>query len=83
MENNEHISKVFVILESIAQSKAKYIEISSSDGEPIFKIKIIVEDADMVDFLDGFFDKGFKVKQITKTEFDTFEGVETLDFNLE
>ena len=83
MENNEHISKVFVILESIAQSKAKYIEISSSNGEPIFKIKIIVEDADMVDFLDGFFDKGFKVKQITKNEFDLFQGIETLDFNLE
>jgi hypothetical protein len=83
MENNEHISKVFVILESITQSKAKYIEISSSDGEPIFKIKIIVEDADMVDFLDGFFDKGFKVKQITKNEFDLFQGIETLDFNLE
>lgn len=81
MENKEHISKVFIILESVAQSKAKYIEISIK-GEPIFKIKLLVDSEDMVDFLDGFFDSGYTVKQITKEDFDNFEGIETLEFKL-
>ena len=81
MENKEHISKVFIILESVAQAKAKYIEISIK-GEPIFKIKLLVDSEDMVDFLDGFFDSGYTVKQITKEDFDNFEGIETLEFKL-
>lgn len=82
MENNDHISKVFVLLESIAQSKAKYIEVLTKDDEPIYKIKLLIEDNDLIELLDGFFDNGFKVKQITKDDFDSFEGLETLNFNL-
>lgn len=81
MENKEHISKVFVILESIAQSKAKYIEVLKDD-EPIFKIKLLVDSEDMIELLDSFFDNGFKVREITKEEFDSFEGLETLTFNI-
>jgi hypothetical protein len=36
----------------------------------------------MVEFLDGFFDNGFTVKEISKKEFDDFEGIETLKFNI-
>jgi hypothetical protein len=82
MENKEHISKVFVILESIAHSKAKYIEVLNTEDEVIFKIKLIVDSEDMVDLLDGFFDNGFKVRQITKEDFDGFESSEILKFNL-
>ena len=74
-------SKVFIILDSILESKARYIEISK-DGESIFKVKLITEAEDMVEFLDGFFDNGFTVKEISKKEFDEFEGVETLKFNI-
>lgn len=74
-------SKVFVILDSILESKARYIEISKN-GESIFKVKLITEAEDMVEFLDGFFDNGFMVKEISKKEFDEFEGIETLKFNI-
>ena len=74
-------SKVFIILDSILESKARYIEISKN-GESIFKVKLITEAEDMVEFLDGFFDNGFTVKEISKKEFDEFEGIETLKFNI-
>jgi hypothetical protein len=74
-------SKIFIILGSLLESKARYIEISK-DGEPIFKVKLITETEDMVEFLDGFFDNGFTVKEISKKEFDDFEGIETLKFNI-
>ena len=74
-------SKIFIILGSLLESKARYIEISK-DGEPIFKVKLITETEDMVEFLDGFFDSGFTVKEISKKEFDDFEGIETLKFNI-
>lgn len=74
-------SKIYIILNSLLESKARYIEISKN-GEPIFKIKLITETEEMVDFLDGFFDEGFTVKEISKKEFDEFEGVETLKFDI-
>lgn len=74
-------SKIFVIINSLLEAKERYIEISKN-GESIFKIKLIVEPEDMVEFLDGFFDSGFTVKEISKKEFDDFEGIETLEFNI-
>jgi len=74
-------SKVFIILDSLLESKARYIEISKND-ESIFKVKLITEAEDMIEFLDGFFDNGFTVKEISKKEFDEFEGIETLKFNI-
>ena len=82
MGNNEHTSKVFVLLEAIKQSKARYIEIQTKEGLSIYKMKLLLEDKDLVELLDGFFDEGFIVKEISKKEFDDFEGVETLNFNL-
>jgi sulfatase maturation enzyme AslB (radical SAM superfamily) len=82
MENKEHIAKVYIMLEAIAQSKARYIEILDKDNEPVYKIKLTVDPEDMIDFLDGFFDEGFKVREISKEDFDSFEGLETLHFNL-
>ena len=82
MGDNEHTSKVFVLLEAIKQSKARYIEIQTKEGLSIYKMKLLLEDKDLVELLDGFFDEGFIVKEITKKEFDDFEGVETLNFSL-
>lgn len=79
---NNHISKVYVLLDAIANSKAKYIEVRTKEDEPIFKIKLLVEDEDMVEFIDGFFDNGFKIIQISKEDFDSFEGIETINFDL-
>lgn len=73
-------SKIFFILNSILESKSKYIEVSK-DGEAVFKIKLAVEPEDMVKFLDDFFDNGFVVKEISKKDFDDFEGIETFNFN--
>jgi len=82
MENKEHIGKVYILLDAIASSKAKYIEILTKDDEPIYKIKLMVDAEDMVEFLDGFFDNGFKVREISKENFDSFEGLDTQYFNL-
>lgn len=82
MENKDHIAKVYILLEAIAQSKAKYIEVLTKEDEPIYKIKLLIEDEDLIDFLDGFFDSGFKIKQISKEDFDSFEGLETLTFDI-
>lgn len=81
MENKKHISKVFIILESVAQSKARYIEILDKD-QPIFKVKLLLDSEAMVDFLDKFFDNGFTVKEISKEDFDNFDGIETLNFDI-
>jgi len=81
MENKEHIGKVFVLLDSILSSKTKYIEVLTSDDNPIYKIKLIIDNEGMVKFLDGFFDEGFKVREISKEDFDNFEGVDTINFN--
>ena len=81
MENKKHISKVFIILESVAQSKARYIEILDKD-QPIFKVKLLLDSEAMVDFLDKFFDNCFTVKEISKEDFDNFDGIETLNFDI-
>lgn len=62
-------------------SKVRYIEVLTQDNESIFKIKLLVDDNDMVNFLDSFFDNGFKVVQISKEDFDNFEGLETIKIN--
>ena len=82
MGNKEHIAKVYILLDAVAASKSKYMEILTKDGEPVYKIKLTVDAEDMINFLDGFFDNGFKVREISKEDFDSFEGIETLNFNL-
>lgn len=77
----EKASKIFIVLDSILESKSRYIEILKGD-QSIFKIKLTVENEDVVHLLDGFFDNDFTVKEITKKEFDDFEGLETLKFNI-
>lgn len=81
MGTRKHISKVYPLLEAIASSKAKYIEVSK-DGQPMFKVKLFVDAEDMIEFLDSLFDRGLTVREITKDNFDNFEGTETFRFNL-
>jgi len=77
------ISKVYLILESIKNSKYKYIAIiNPKNNEKIMKIKLNLEDSGLVDFLDSFFDQGFRVENIEKEEFDSLSTKDIMKFNL-
>jgi len=77
------ISKVFLMLESIKGSKYKYIAvIDPKSGDKIMKIKMNLKDEDLTELLDGFFDSGFKIEAITKTEFDSLKTDDFLNFNI-
>jgi hypothetical protein len=75
-------TKVSLILQAVKESKNKYIEILTPNGTTAMKIQLNVEATDMVEFLDEFYDAGFKVRKITKEEFDAYEAEEKLNFNL-
>lgn len=77
------VSKIFLILESIKNSKFKYIEISeAATGKPIMVIKLNLDDESMVDFADTFFDNGFKIRQISSIEFDLLDSDDIMTFNI-
>ena len=46
------------------------------------KIKLNLEDSGLVDFLDSFFDQGFRVENIEKEEFDSLSTKDIMKFNL-
>lgn len=76
------MSDVQNILNSLLVNKTKYIEVLDENDESIFKIKLIMEESKVVTLLDKFFDHGYKVRKISKEEFDNFEGLETFNINL-
>jgi hypothetical protein len=77
------VSKVYLIMESIKESKYKYLAIIDPlTNEKIMKLKVNLEDGMMIDFLDTFFDKGFKIEKINKKEFDSLETEEVLKFKI-
>lgn len=77
------VSKIFLILESIKNSKFKYIEISESTTDKrIMVIKLNLDDESMIDFVDTFFDNGFKIRQISSIEFDLLDSDDIMTFNL-
>lgn len=77
------VSKVFLILESIKNSKFKYLEILNPETkEQIMVIKLNLDDEGMVDFLDTFFDNGFIIRQITSLEFDLIKSDDVLTFKI-
>jgi hypothetical protein len=79
----DKISKVYLILKSIKDSKYKYIAvINPKNNEKIMKIKMNLEDKSLVDFLDSFFDEGFRVEGIGKEEFDSLSTKDVLKFKL-
>lgn len=79
----DKISKVYLILKSIKDSKYKYIAvINPKNNEKIMKIKMNLEDKSLVDFLDTFFDEGFRVESIEKKEFDSLSTKDVLKFKL-
>ena len=47
------------------------------------KIKLNLDSKRTVDFLDTFFDAGFKVVPITKKEFNSLKSNDILNFNLD
>lgn len=75
------VSKVYLILDSIKESKYKYIAvINPENGEKIMKIKMNLDEDNLMDFLDTFFDNGFKIEQITKKEFDSLKTDDILKY---
>jgi len=77
------ITKVFLILESIKNSKFKYIEIiDTSNDKSIMFIKLNLDDEAMIDFVDTFFDNGFKIRQISSMEFDLLQTEDIMTFNI-
>jgi len=75
------VSKVYLILESIKESKYKYVAIVNPlDGKKIMKIKMNLEDEKLIDFLDTFFDQGFKIVKIDKKEFDSLKTKDIMKF---
>jgi hypothetical protein len=77
------VSKVYLILDSIKESKYKYIAVINPEtGEKIMKIKLNLDDESMVDFLDTFFDNGFTVTSISKEEFDSLQTEDILKYKI-
>ncbi len=75
-------SKVYLILESIVESKYRYIAIINPiNHEKIMKIKLNLEGKDLVDFLDTFFDNNYLVESISKNEFDDLKTNDIINFN--
>ena len=80
----DKIAKVFILLNTIKESKYRYVGIvSPKNGEKIMKIKLNLDSKRTVDFLDTFFDAGFKVVHITKKEFNSLKSNDILNFNLD
>jgi hypothetical protein len=83
MDNINSISKVFVILNSIKESKYNYIEVvNPQTDDPVMKVKLNLEEDAYVDFLDTFFDAGFKIRGIDKKDFDDLDTDDIVKFNL-
>ncbi len=81
--NLNTISKVFVILESVKESKYKYIEVVNPEtDDAVMKIKLNLEEEDYISFLDTFFDAGFKIRPIDKIDFDNLNTKDIVKFNL-
>lgn len=77
------VSKVYLMLESIKESKYKYVAIiNPKTNEKIMKVKLNLDDSTLVDFLDTFFDNGFRVEQISKSEFDSLKTEDVLKFKI-
>lgn len=71
------------MLESIKESKYKYVAIiNPKTNEKIMKVKLNLDDSTLVDFLDTFFDNGFRVEQISKSEFDSLKTEDVLKFKI-
>ena len=80
----DKITKVFLLLKTIKESKYRYIAIiNPKNDEKIMKIKLNLDSKKTVDFLDTFFDSGFKVESISKNEFNSLKSEDILNFNLD
>jgi hypothetical protein len=79
----EEASKIYLILDSLKESKYEYIAVvNPKTDEKIMKLKINLKGDKLIDFLDTFFDAGFKVVKIEKEEFDSLETEDVLKFKI-
>lgn len=83
MDDKKTISKVSVLLEAIKESKYKYIAIVNPKTDDIVMvIKHNLSNEKYIDFLDTFFDHGYKIKAIDKSEYDSIDDRDVLSFNV-
>lgn len=75
-------TKVSLIIESLKESKCRYIQVLTKTGVCAMKIKLNVDGEELVKFLDDFYDAGFIIERITKEDFDDYDADEKLSFNL-
>jgi hypothetical protein len=78
MYMDTNIVKIFSILDSLVEKKIKYVEVFNKEGDVLYKLKLILDDKDTVDFLDKIFDLGYKVRQISKKDFEDYDSEEIL-----
>ncbi len=79
----EEASKIYLILDSLKESKYEYIAIvNPKTDEKLMKLKINLKGDNLIDFLDTFFDAGFKVVKISKGEFDSLKTEDVLKFKV-
>lgn len=79
----EEASKIYLILDSLKESKYEYIAVvNPKTGEKLMKLKINLGGDKLIDFLDTFFDAGFKVVKISKEEFDSLKTDDVLKFKV-
>jgi len=79
----EEASKIYLILDSLEESKYEYIAVvNPKTDEKIMKLKINLKGDKLIDFLDTFFDAGFKVVKIGKEEFDSLKTDDVLKFKI-
>jgi hypothetical protein len=79
----EEASKIYLILDSLKESKYEYIAVvNPKTDEKLMKLKINLKGDNLIDFLDTFFDAGFKVVKISKEEFDSLKTDDVLKFKV-
>ena len=69
MKNKDKISE---ILSSLMESKKEYkfLILLNENDEEVLKLKTDAKERNFIDLLDKVFDMGYKVKQISKEEFE-------------
>lgn len=79
----EEASKIYLIIDSLRESKYEYIAVvNPKTDEKLLKLKINLKGDNLIDFLDTFFDAGFKVVKISKDEFDSLKTDDVLKFKV-
>lgn len=81
---NNQASKIFLMLDSLKEFNTRYIAIiDPNTGDKIMKIKTNLDNDNVTELLDAFFDEGFIVESINKKEFDDLITGDVIRFNFD